>query len=365
MRVLFTMCSLLAFHAASLFGIANYQLVDLNLKGYTSSDVTSINAKGYICGHLLDGRKRYIFVLDPNQKITTRNEKLNSYHMTINNSNEVFGSVVVRARDQYWEFNEEVVYQWRNPFNYFQIFNFDHLGFPTNQFSTANEFKTNAVWDVNDLGQMLVMNNRSISDAINETSTKKNLIWVYDKGNYNKIQNKQLEAAFKINNHSQILGYFHTGSSLNHNLKEHTTIYNLQDKTVRVLDIPSSSLGLDMNDNGQVVGICYQEQDKVWMGFLAEPTGEIIYINNFRPKAINNKGQVVGTYLYDEKKGQPTLWENGSFYDLKELTGMKDNQGNVWESFDYAVDINDEGWIIGNGTIKEGGKHGFLLKPVK
>ena len=73
--------------------------------------------------------------------------------------------------------------------------------------------------DVNDLGQMLVMNNRSISDAINETSTKKNLIWVYDKGNYNKIQNKQLEAAFKINNHSQILGYFHTGSSLNHNLK--------------------------------------------------------------------------------------------------------------------------------------------------
>lgn len=364
MKLMILFFALFLFHITGLPGTEkHYQLIDLGLQKYEISDASSINDQGFICGSLVDRGYSYIFVLDPDGKIATRNEDMLSYKIIINNYNEVYGSLVNRTEDGYWEFSQELVYQWQNPFRYFQYFNFHHLGWPKNHRCTAFNFVRNVVWDANDLGQVVVMNKSNFKEVSDELDFD-NAIWIYNQGDFHKIENKEFSAGFKINNSSQVLGYFVTGSSMNKNRIYHTSIYDFNNNTVTVLEFPASSVGHDLNDLGQVVGIFFNLQEQQIMGFLYEPSGEIIYLSNFKPKAINNKGQIIGAYIYDEKKDKPAILdESGQLYPLDDLTSLVDDKGNTWDSLDSLTNINNEGLIIGNGTIN-GKMHSFLLKPI-
>ncbi|MCE5317157.1 MAG: hypothetical protein LLG04_07320 [Parachlamydia sp.] len=354
--------TLFLFQSTSLMAIAQrYQLVDLGLSAYTSSDVVSINENGVVCGYLMDGKTSRIFVIDSsNKKLALRQEDFFSYRLKINNNNEIFGSFAHRTGDAHWYFSEELVFKWINPFNFIQYFNFKHVGYPKGRRTTSHNFKPNVFWDANDLGQILVMDVRSYSTAMDETG--KNGIWLYDNKEFQKIENPGFEAGFRLNNRGEILGCYHTGSVLKKNRLAHVSVYNYPAHSVRKIDLPGDAVGQDINDQGQVVGNFYHPQEQMIIGFLAAATGEYTPLINFWPYRMNNLGQVVGEYLY-EKKGQPAVWDSGECYDLSVLTGLKDDRGNVWDSLDTLNGINDKGEIIGNGTIN-GKTHAFVLKPI-
>lgn len=340
-----------------------YQLIDLGLQKNAFSTATCINNKGWICGYFVKDSTSYMFVLDKEKKLATRKINTECPNLFINNYDEVYGSLIQRTQDYNWFFDEEIVFKWENPFKFFQFFQFHKLNCPSDNRAAAFDFKRNIVWGANDLGQLLILNKRTRNDAMEELAVPRTAMWIYDKKKFHKIDEGQITAGFKINNHSQILGGFYEGSSLYKNRKSFTSIYSYNDKTIQVLDLPGSSIGTDINDMGQVVGIFYNPDERMNMGFLYEASGEIIYLENFSPKAINNKNQIVGRFIYDKNAEEPAIFKDGILYDLMDLTSLVDDKGNVWESLDYLTDINDEGYIIGNGTI-HGISHAFLLKPL-
>lgn len=355
--------SLLVTYASvtTLFAVeTQYQIVDLGLNDYETSVVTSINNQGWVSGTLWKGGYSAVFVVDENKKLAKSWINCDGGSF-INNNNEVYGSLITRVERFNWTFDEERVYKWINPFNYFQYFNFYDLYCPKGAYSFAYDFKSNIVWDVNDLGQVLVMNTPTKSLATDELSH--NLVWLYDNGEYVKIQNPQFTAGFKVNNHSQILGSYSTGSKLHKDRQRHLSIYNFHDKTVRTFDFPGDALGADINDNGQIIGYFYDPTDDLYKGFLIEASGEMVELNNFSPIAINNKGVILGHYIYAEKKDQCAIWENGVFQDLNEIVTLVDDNNNSWDSIDDISDINDDGDLIGCGTINNKTR-GLVLKKL-
>ncbi|MBA3239054.1 MAG: hypothetical protein H0T62_12000 [Parachlamydiaceae bacterium] len=371
LKAIFLILTVSVVHTTSLMSFEQYQIINLGLQDYKSSRVTSVNDKGWISGIVNDGSYNYIFVLDENKKMAKRYERMDTARPLINNNNEVFGSLITRTQRGDWIFDEEVVYKWENPFNYFQYFNFYQIGRPDGQWSGPYNFKSTVVWDVNDLGQILVMNNPTISSAIDELSN--NSVWVYDdklkndalwfQDGFHKIEDPNFTAGYKINNHSQILGSTLEGSKIDRNRMERVSVYNFAEESLRVLDFPDASWGYDINDNGQVVGGFYDPNDDIIKGFLAEPTGQVIEISNLDPDLISNQGDVFGTYIYGQKKNQPAMWKDGQTVDFKELVNLVDDMGNTWDSIGEIVDVNNKGYLIGNGKIK-GVRHGFLLKPI-
>lgn len=370
LKAMFLTLTLSILQTAKIVSFEQYQIIDLGLQKYQSSYATSINDNGWISGILREDGYNYIFVIDENKKLAKRYEKMDTANPYINNNNEVFGSIIRRADDGNWYFDEEIVYKWENPFNFFQYFNFHLLGNPRGQFSGPFEFKSNVVWDLNDKGQILVMNNLTRGDATDEL--RDNSVWVHDEktpteewftNGFHKIEDPNFTAGYKINNHSQILGSSLTGSKIDKNRTEHASVYHFTEKTLQILDFPSDSWGYDINDNGQVVGDFYDPIDDMYIGFFAEPSGQITEISNFTPDVISNQGDVFGTYIYGNKKNQLAVWKDGEIKDLKELVNFVDDNGNKWDSITAIDEVNNHGYVIGTGKIN-GVKHAVLLKPV-
>ncbi|MBS0654839.1 MAG: hypothetical protein JSR46_03595 [Verrucomicrobia bacterium] len=350
------------FQVANLFSIPQYQIIDLGLQQYTSTKVTSINDNGWVSGIIKDGGYTYIFVLDENKNLAKRAEKMFVRRPLINNSNEVFGTVIVWTGSGQWEFETDMVYKWTNPFSYFQCLYFQHLGLPWEHSWAYGINKDGNVWDINELGQILVMNSTSLTEA--EDELFENKIWIYEGDDFYKIEDKNFTAGFKINNASQVLGSTVTGSVLDKNRMDKASVYDHKDKSIRIFDFPDRSVGTDINDNGQVVGTYYDPQEKIFEGFLADLSGNITKISNFEPDVISNRGEIIGTYIYGKKKDQLALWKDGTVTDLKEVVDLVDDQGNKWDSIDSIVACNNAGYLIGNGTIN-GHRHGFILAPIQ
>jgi probable HAF family extracellular repeat protein len=69
------------------------------------------------------------------------------------------------------------------------------------------------------------------------------------------------------------------------------------------------------------------------------------------PSAINNKGDIVGEGTTSNGVYRPFLYRDGVTTEL-----------NMGEGFGYALDINDAGYIVGQGLV-EGRLHCFLVTP--
>ncbi|MEJ2637489.1 MAG: T9SS type A sorting domain-containing protein, partial [Calditrichia bacterium] len=74
---------------------------------------------------------------------------------------------------------------------------------------------------------------------------------------------------------------------------------------------------------------------------------------NFEFGAINNKGQIVGSFDKEDGTRHAFLWTDGAMYQL-------DDQGAVNS---HAADINDEGQIVINTTTADGQYHILLAEP--
>lgn len=337
-------------------GIEKYKLIDLGFLKYGGSEATSINNQGQICGYFLSGTTIYIFIWEQGKKYNYTNVRT-SMDPKINNAGEIYGSRWNWVDRGLWELDQETIYKWETPFAYFTWFNFEDIGYPSSLFSTGYVQYRSAFWDVNDLGQILVMNQNVINTSLTHE------IWLYDNSKWIRVDNPQFHAALKINNQSQLLGYFFEEvKSPEKTKKIRTAVHDLRSGKTELLPFNETSIGFDINDAGQVVGLYYNSENKL-VGYFGSPSAEIITIENLHPKAVNNHNQIVGRYLSGEKQGRPAIWDNGVLLDLAEVSTLVDDQGHQWQSLDVLIDINDRGEIIGEGLF-EGKTHGFLLVPI-
>jgi hypothetical protein len=364
------------FPISSLLAQKMYQLVDMGLLNFTESSATSINNKGQVCGKGKDANQEFIFVWDSENKLKTT-KTVPSSRPIINNDTILFGSRITRITQDQWEFNQETVYKWENPFSYFTFYYFSNFGYPKSQKNQAwgQIFKRSIVWDANDKQQVLIMNQNKFeikNDDLafdRETDYK---VWILDNNDATRIDNDQFKAGFKINNNSQVVGcqFTNKANSLGFGTQKSdvkAAIYDFNDKSVRVLKFPSFSIGWDINDKGQIAGIFHDEIEDIIKGFLKgdldDPIADLTVINNFSPSALNNNEQIVGRFLKGHNKDKPALWDKGLLHDFADITDLIDDNGQIWDSIDTLEDINDQGMIVGKGKYM-GRVHGLLLIPV-
>ena len=109
---------------------------------------------------------------------------------------------------------------------------------------------------------------------------------------------------------------------------------------------------LGMNDLGQVVGYCWGTW-KPYKGFVWDASSGIreISINSkvFRPKAINNRGQICGNYTFDDAHEHPVILNpDGSYVDLYQTSNIGYNS--------FAYSMNENGVVV--GTVYLGNRNG-------
>jgi probable HAF family extracellular repeat protein len=149
----------------------------------------------------------------------------------------------------------------------------------------------------------------------------------------------------------------------------HCTVWKATGELLDCHSIGTFSLGLGINNAGQVVGYTLTAEGQrgfVWLPFtgamLLPPVPGDTHASAY---AINEDGDIVGrSYLPAPCACTPTheaavLWQNGQPVDL--LPQVNNGQGWV---LSVALGINDAGVIVGQGTF-EGTLHAFMLTPVQ
>jgi probable HAF family extracellular repeat protein len=174
--------------------------------------------------------------------------------------------------------------------------------------------------------------------------------------------------AFAINGSGQVVGQSCTTSGVEAAFLWTPATPNGTSGTMAALPTLSGATAQDaygINDSGQVVGttgsaaFLYSGGKMIDLGSLAGSSGTI------EADAINSEGQVVGSS--DMSSGIPHafLWtpttpngNTGTMIDLNTLIGSSS------VSLEGASGINDQGQIVGYGTLKSNGSaHAFLLTP--
>ncbi|HHO58989.1 MAG TPA: DUF3466 family protein, partial [Thiotrichales bacterium] len=125
-----------------------------------------------------------------------------------------------------------------------------------------------------------------------------------------------------------------------------------------------SAVAYDVNDLGQVVGRGWPNQ--IGQAFLFDNNGvnqnlgTLVTNGQSQANAINNNGQVVGWASSSSNARVAFLYENGSMLDLCVLV---DCTAKGWDFFEEATGINDNGDIVGYGSIG-GVTRGFVISAV-
>jgi uncharacterized protein YuzE len=339
-----------------------YELIDIGLTNYDSSQTTQINNKGQICGVLVRDTVTNVFIWDPLLNLRYTHIRANSKPV-LNNRTEIFGTQELRIGSPEGGYDQDSIYKWNQPLGYFSPFNIKNLGFPASQKSSPLEEKRTTVWGVNNMRQVVVMNHTAINLPNGSVPEGGFRVWIYHRGNFERIDNARFLMGLKINSKSQVLGCFFENKPGSNDKRYMTSIYNLKTGTTRVLRFPAENLGVDINDKGEIAGTYYNPTANIVQGFLGDPAEDCDIIDDFSPKAVNNRRQMVGSFLYGANKNKPAIWLKHHLYALSDVTSKIDNHGQEWESLDSLIDINDNGDIIGEGRIN-GAKHGFLLRKI-
>lgn len=186
-----------------------------------------------------------------------------------------------------------------------------------------------------------------------ENSTEDPIFW----STYNAPSSLGFQGfALDINNHGQIVGPFN-GQPMKW---QNTNAFILP-----LLDGMSSGYTSAINDMDQVVGggtyANNERQALIWNNGTPTALNQLADLDS-DPREINNSGQIVGVAYTntDFSNSRAVLWDHLNPIDLNTYLDPKIvNEG--WVLRD-AVDINEDGWIVGVAT-KSNEDHAFLLTP--
>jgi probable HAF family extracellular repeat protein len=159
--------------------------------------------------------------------------------------------------------------------------------------------------------------------------------------------------AYSINNSGQIVGWVTKGSQryacLFNPGQGYTTLYSPSTSDV-------NSIAMAINDIGQVVGFIYKslEVDSERAYLFTE--GPDYYLGPGSPMSINNKGQIVGYYT-DWLHPSACLFDPNEHSNIDLESLIDPSLGWV---LNYAYDINNDGWIVGQG-VHNGQTRAYLL----
>ncbi len=203
------------------------------------------------------------------------------------------------------------------------------LGTLGGQMSRAN--------DINDAGQIVGM-------ALTSSGGGRPFLWqngdMQDLGTFGGNSGE----AYGVNSSGQVAGW-----SLNSTQQMRAFLW--QNGSMQDLGTlgGNSSLATDINDAGQVVGHSERVHREpfyafLWQGGSMQDLGTLGGPNS-QAYAINNAVQVVGESFINGDTQRPFLWQNGGMQDLGTLGG---------QIFNVALDINDQGQVVG---------HSYILTP--
>lgn len=339
-----------------------YQLVSLGVAKHTKSFATGINDLGQVCGTLQSGGIDHLFAWDPSGLLAYTKVKLSS-DPVINNIGKIYGSFITRKTEGVFEFNQESVYIWKRQF---KNSSWEYPGYPESQSSRAFDtaLRRAIVWDVNDLGQILLMNSATTNEDRSFYFTNKYRTWIHENGVFKEITNPSFTVATAINNKSKLLVHLYEYNSFKEIQRRYVGVYTLADKSLLHLPFESDAFGYAINDLGQVVGAYYSPLTSKYCGFwMDDDVGHCLSLDSFIPTALNTKGVLVGYINRTDKVKTPAIWDNGCLRTVTEVADLIDTNGVAWDSVTALTGVNERGEIIGKGVIG-GAEHAILLRPL-
>ena len=124
--------------------------------------------------------------------------------------------------------------------------------------------------------------------------------------------------------------------------------------------LPNPSSAWAINDKGVVVG-------RSELGAFRWKNGRVSFLPSGsgdphpadEANAINRAGTIVGSAIWSGYR-RAAAWTGGAPEDLNQRSCVV---GSGWQLM-RATGINDDGWVVGNGTDPQGQTSAFLLKPL-
>jgi hypothetical protein len=367
---LFALFFLFMANMADVEGLS-YILKDLGTLQTEKSTVEKINDGGYVTGQILMKNQKndppqnklqdkYVhFVWEQDKGLTQFGFTSPSCHAPlINNHNHIAGTFWYFTK--YWifpNFAEKHVYLID------ESYAFNDLQFPLNwEIDRLESWKIPYQWDnhelavigYNDLNQIL------IADSCHEKKRTQFAIW--KDGVFHPIDAAVLEKAYAINNEGIVLGRKWIVNEGNH--VPTLVLYDPSTEGIAPITKDLEITIHDFNDANQIVGVRkFASSPNKSDGFFWEWSSGIVLMDSFLPSAINNKGQIVGYKVLSDDTLAPALWDNGQVTDLNQMLNLE-NSESAWVKIVTVKDINNDGWIIGEG-IYDDKTHGFVLIPLE
>ncbi len=332
----------------------HYTLQDLGTLESQVSLVKKINNKNTVIGIKEDEETLSYFSWHPLNGLISFPERCVRVAPFINNHDQVAG--MFWHRTDYW-FVENLTS--KNLFIREPNQSFANIGYPDkwkNEQLKMEDWKTPNAWDNNKLS-IVAFNDQGQLFLINSTDTQKatkGAVW--QNGEFHYIDPSKLCHLYAANNQGLILGRRWIENE--QGKCPMLGLYDFSQDTFCPIMKDVDIINYAINDRGQVILV--KEHPKALEGLLWDAETGFTVLDNFYPIALNNKDQMIGMSMQDEAV-RFVLWNNGETIDLGEMLDLE-NSHTAWARIKNLEDINDNGYIIGEG-LYDGKTHGFVLIP--
>lgn len=324
---------------------ATYNITDLGSFG-TQSVAYGINNNGQIVGYsdTAAGQRAFLYSNGTMTDLGIPAGGYGSYAVDINDSSQVVG--VAATADGY-----------QRAFLY-------NNGAMTDVGAYSANYPRSVASAINSIGQIV----GEVSPANGTTGhaflNSNGTLTMIDQNSFPPFSTLSYSNALDINDSGQVVGAASVNAPNGISSFSFAFLYSNGVMTnLGTLPNSTSTYATGINNIGQIVGVAdsvngYAHAFLYSHGVMTD-LGTLPNSQNTFANAINDSGQVVGdTRTINYSDGSAFLYGNGEFSDLNTLIAADSG----WKLL-QAMDINNQGQIVGSGVNRLGQIHAFLLTP--